>query len=524
MVARISRLRIALLLSPIKRPIRDSLLALLSRLIMLSIAVGLAWLPTFIAGGDLALLHEVDVVVAGATFATVVLVYFFIPSLVLNPRSFGPYPVTPTRVAVSLVITSPISWVGVGMIAWAVSFVIFRRDLVDWNAIGIVGVILVIASSLVATRLAALLSSFVFEQDRLARIRGSLGILATVASLPIVGLLVLPAFQTEGQEELHEAFSLLRWIPAGGATDAIHLASINVGTASAILLMLVAVIAMILGGVVSLTIVLMERVPPQPVSMSMNTSNGWFGYLPMTPVLSIGARSLTYWARDPRYRVSLAAIPMIPIIVVGVLWFVGVDPSILAMIPLPLILIMLGWLVHNDIATDSTALWLHVASGIPGRQDRIGRLIPVFIVGIPLLMLGTSITVSVLGDWRTFPVIISIGLVALSASSALSSIVSVVHPYPTSRPGESPFVQPAWQGIGSGLAQSVTFIGSVVLVLPVIFAGFTNGFNISAGHGMVTLLTSICYAAFLLVGGVLLGGWVYDRKASELLAFTQMYD
>ena len=43
----------------------------------------------------------------------------------------------------------------------------------------------------------------------------------------------------------------------------------------------------------------------------------------------------------------------------------------------------LGWSLHNDVAYDRTAIWLHVASGVRGVADRVGRLVPVLIVGIP---------------------------------------------------------------------------------------------------------------------------------------------
>lgn len=524
MVARISRLRIALLLSPLKRAVRESIATLLLRLLLLAGAVGVAWLPLMISRGDESLLHQVDVVVAGIAFLVLVFIYFFAPSLVLDPRSFQAFPITPTKIALLLGATSPLTWLGVGTIVWAVAYAVFRQALIAWTPLGILALVLAVISTLLATRLVALLSMALFANERLTRMRGSLGILVTVATLPVIGLLILPAVQTEGQDEMHEAFSLLKWLPLGGGVDALYVAGIELEAAAAIILIIAAVIALSVGGMVSLTISLNERVPQSVESVTTNTSSGWFSYLPMTPTLSIGARSLTYWVRDPRYRVSLAAIPIIPVIVVGVLWFVGVDSHVLALIPLPLMLIMLGWLVHNDIATDSTAVWMHIASGIPGRQDRFGRLIPVLVVGLPLLILGTSITVTILGDWRPFPVVLSIGMVALCGSSALSSIVSVIHPYPTSRPGESPFIQPAWQGVGSGLVQTVTFIGSVLLLIPVVWVGFVDGFNITAHHGIVTLLTSVCYAALLLIAGVLIGGWIYDRKGSELLAFTQVFD
>src|SRR5699024_8728344 len=126
----------------------------------------------------------------------------------------------------------------------------------------------------------------------------------------------------------------------------------------------VATIALGVGAYLSLVTMAHSRVERPAPSASMSQSLGWFDYLPGNPAMSIGARALTYWMKDARYRVALAAIPIIPVLVLGVLRFAGVPFQDLALIPLPLMLIMVGWMIHNDIATDSTALWVHIASGV----------------------------------------------------------------------------------------------------------------------------------------------------------------
>src|SRR5690606_38809782 len=41
---------------------------------------------------------------------------------------------------------------------------------------------------------------------------------------------------------------------------------------------------------------------------------GWFRRLPSTPLGAVTARSLTYWARDPRYFGALLVLPVIPVV------------------------------------------------------------------------------------------------------------------------------------------------------------------------------------------------------------------
>ena len=71
---------------------------------------------------------------------------------------------------------------------------------------------------------------------------------------------------------------------------------------------------------------------------------------------------------------------------------------------------LFGWSVHNDVALDSTAIWMHVSSGTKGTHDRAGRLAPVMLIGLPLVVIGSSVTVTVNGDWRLLPAIIGMNL------------------------------------------------------------------------------------------------------------------
>ncbi|MEB4613371.1 hypothetical protein OOT08_01840, partial [Leucobacter sp. M11] len=203
------------------------------------------------------------------------------------------------------------------------------------------------------------------------------------------------------------------------------------------------------------------------------TGLGWFERFSARPSGLIGARMVTYWIRDPRYRVALVAIPFAPVAMIAALAVAGMGFASLALIPLPVICFLLAWSIHNDVASDSTAIWSHVASGTRGRDDRLGRVTPVLMLGVPVVLIGSSITVAIIGEWRLLPAVIGMSLGVLLVGAGVSSISSVLGPYPTTRPGDSPFVQPQWSGSGSGLAQTLSVSAAIVLSVPAVVVSVT---------------------------------------------------
>ena len=97
---------------------------------------------------------------------------------------------------------------------------------------------------------------------------------------------------------------------------------------------------------------------------------GWFGRMPGTPAGAIAARSITYWLRDARYRVALVIVPIVPTVMILILLVGGVPGRFLVLLPVPIMCFFLAWsTVHNDVAYDNSAIWLHVVS----EHSRLGR-------------------------------------------------------------------------------------------------------------------------------------------------------
>jgi ABC-2 type transport system permease protein len=244
---------------------------------------------------------------------------------------------------------------------------------------------------------------------------------------------------------------------------------------------------------------------------------GWFGRLPATPGWAVGARSLTYWSRDVRYRISILVVPITPVVIVLVLAFVGVPGRYLALLPVPIVALFLGWVSHNDIAYDGTAIWLHVAAGVRGTADRLGRLVPVLVVGTPVLILGSIVAAALYGDLT-----VGFGLLGLSGclfltGMGLGSVSSARLPYPVPQSGSSPFQQPNASSGLTAAVQSLTFLGQFIPALPAVLfvvLGLIGG----DGWFLVALAVGLVIGGLVFAVGLRLGARIFERRGPEILA------
>jgi ABC-2 type transport system permease protein len=261
-------------------------------------------------------------------------------------------------------------------------------------------------------------------------------------------------------------------------------------------------------------------VTPQRESRKKNYAGlGWFDRMPGTPAGAIAARSITYWLRDARYHTSLVAIPVAPIVFVVALSVAGVPWNVLALIPVPAMCLFLSWSIHNDIAYDNTAIWLHVASNVSGQADRLGRVVPALVIGVPLVFIGSPIAASLYGDWAVLPSLIGVSSCILLAGLGFSSVISARFPYPSVRPGDSPFNQPQASGTAAGLIQSLSFFAAIVVSVPTLAFAALGLFVNPAWH-VGSLVAGLLIGLAALVLGILGGGAIFSRRGPELLAFT----
>jgi ABC-2 type transport system permease protein len=434
----------------------------------------------------------------------------------MDPRRFALFGMPDRTLAFGLAMAA---LVGIPALVLAI---VLLGTVVTWSRgvgetlLAILGAALAFATCLLIARVATALASMLLATRRAREFSGVLGLLLIVAISPVVVVLTTVDWAQSGVQVLEGFADVLSWTPLGAAFAVP--ADAAVGAWGAALVKLVIAVATL--GLIWLAwqklVAVMLVTPGREASAKNYRGLGWFDRLPHTPTGAIAARSLTYWVRDARYWVSFIMIPIVPVIVIVPLAIAGVPMEYLALIPVPLMAIFLGWGLHNDTAFDSTAIWLHVVSGVRGTADRFGRLVPVLIAGVFVIGLGSAITAMVLDDWRMLPSVIGVSTALLFAGLGVGAISSARFPYPAVKPGDSPFQQPQATGTVSALVQSITMFGSVLVAGPaIVFA--VLGVLVDPEWHLLSLVSGVVLGLLTLVWGVWLGGRVFERRGPEIL-------
>ena len=523
MAFRLFRLRVALLGGGFRGSFGKALRTTLLYAILAAAAVLLAIAPTVLID-DPQQRSAVDLLIGGAVLLGVFLVPFFENRRMLEPRQFVQYPAGPGAIAGGLLLSSVITWPFFLLIVWLVALTATRPAWQEPAWAAPVAFILAALFAVASARVMSLLSRLIAGQ-RFAGALRTTGVVLIVALLPLAVFAGATVFAPGGFDAVDQVAEKLAWTPFGAPFAAVEAAGAGDLDAAGMYLAIVAAAIVVLLALWLALVAASNRRVERPLSPGVARSGlGWFERFSARPAQVIAARQLTYWARDPRYRVALFAIPLAPVFMMLAFWVAGAPLTTLALVPLPVMLLLLGWSQHNDIAMDSTAIWEHVASGTRGRADRAGRLAPVLMIGLPLAVIGSSITVTIVGDWRILPAVVGMNIGVLLVACAVSCVFSVLTPYPATRPGDSPFVQPQGAGTGSGLAQTIAMILALVLAVPPVWFAVNALVDVEFTENMWALAFGIGYGLVVLVLGVLIGGWLFDRSGPELIAVTQIFD
>jgi ABC-2 type transport system permease protein len=258
----------------------------------------------------------------------------------------------------------------------------------------------------------------------------------------------------------------------------------------------------------------------RPAAARERSGLGWFGLLPSNAFGAIAARSLVYWLRDRRYIMNIIVVPVAGVLTVFPLLVAGVPLEIAALIPVPVMALFFGWLPHNDVAYDSTALWTHVASGVRGIPDRLGRLVPVVLVAVPVLAVAIPLSLVFIGDLRLLLPLIGLAASLLFSALGISSIVSVVAPYAVSRPGDSPFQQPQRPASRGAYGPAAAFLGAILLSVPTIWL-FVATIADEVTYAPAAFWVGIASGVVVLVVGATIGGRIFERSGERLMEFVE---
>ena len=518
MAAHILRLRLALLVGALRGDRRDVLRTVVA-FAVLAAATAVACVGVLSLTEAQPQTARVVVVLGGAA---VTLAFGLAPLIggaedQLDPRRFAVFGLPVRPLAWTLVLAGLLSAPTLALVAVGVcTTVLWSRHGVS-PAVGAVSALLAVLTCVLLTRTAMAVAALFLRERRTRELSGLFVLAVVVVVVPAVVFFASLEWRGAVPGQLEQAVTVLGYTPFGAAwalPAAVHGDAGNAWLVALVAVGTVALLAVAWFWLVQRLLRTTER------PLRERAGLGWFAVAPGTPGGAIAARSLVYWRRDRRYLVNAAVIPIAALIAVVPPLVAGVSPATVALLPVPIMALFFGWLPHNDVAYDSTAIWMHVASGTRGIADRLGRLVPVVLIAVPLLAVLIPVTVALHGRWAMLPALTGVAAVLFLCGLGLSSISSVVAPYAVSRPGDSPFQQPQHGSAGIG-AQAVVLIGTLALSTPTLVLAFQALFGGDLRLGYAALWTGLAVGAAVLAAGLIIGSSLFRRRGSRLMEFAE---
>lgn len=520
MAAHVLRLRLALLFGTLRGDWRHVVRVVLGLVILLvaTIAACSAILTlrdapdsvmiavTVLAGSGVTLGYALGPLIVGVTDP-------------LDPRRFLVFGMSAGRLAAVLGLVGFVSVPTLILAAvCATVAVVWSEHGVPWPA-SLLGALLLVVTCVLLARVSTALASLFLHERRSRELSGLFVLTILVVVVPVGVFLASLEWDGVVPTQLTEAAKVLALTPLGAAVAFPGLLAVGSADAGLSLLVAVATIA----GLVLLWAWLVHRIlttTERPAVSRERGGLGWFAVAPGTPGGAVAARSLLYWFGDRRYLANIIIIPIAAGLIMVPLLIAGVPSEIVALVPVPLAALFLGWLPHNDVAYDSTAVWMHFSSGMRGVSDRVGRLVPVLLIGIPVLAIAIPIAISMHGRWALLPAMIGVCGSLFLVGLGLSSISSVAWPYAVTRPGDSPFQQPQRTGPGGAMAQAFVMLGAVVLSAPALWWGWL-ALTRDIDAADMALWGGLATGFVVLLLGIGLGSALFQRRSGRIMEFME---
>lgn len=520
MVALILRLRLALLVGAVRGD-RDKVTKTVVAVVFLAAATAVTCFAIASLANDSTDVARALLVLSGSALVLGVFIAPLIGAVEdqLDPRRFALFGFSPVGLAGTLLLAALVSVPTIALLI-AGGFVV-----AVWMAQGVSAVVAVLSvvvallTTLIAGRASMAIASLTLRQHRSRELSSLFALGLVVVVVPVVIFVASLDWGGTVPTQLEHVARILEFTPLGAAW-AIP-GAVAAGDAVAIALTVSIAIAT-LGGLVALWLYLVQHMletVDKPLASADRAGLGWFAIAPGTAGGAIAARSVIYWLRDRRYIVNVAIVPITAVIAALPLLVAGVPGPTVALVPIFIMALFFGWIPHNDTAYDSTAVWMHVVSGVRGVADRLGRLVPILVVSVVMLAIAIPIGVSIFDRWAILPAVIGVAGSLLFTGLGLSSIASAVAPYAVTRPGDSPFQQP--QRAGSGVAsQGLVLVGAIVLSMPALWLGWLS-LTDSIDHAGATMWVGLGTGFVVFVGGILIGAYAFDTRATKLMEFAE---
>jgi ABC-2 type transport system permease protein len=460
------------------------------------------------------------VVTAGG--AVVTLVWVLAPLLIsgvdttLDPQRLAPFPMTTTQLMLALTAGG---LTGIPGLATIVGGVGTLTTWAHWPVALLSAIVSVPLGVLVCVLASQLMTSATAGGgSRRTRELASFAVIAVLMLAgPIVfGLLQLARAASDALSAFTAVVEGVSWTPIGAAW------SVPGDLASGAVLPGLAKLAIAAATVVALWLLwrwsLTQSVahPAQRrVARAAAGRLGWFGRLPTGPVGATWARSLTSWTRDPRYLRQLLLVPLFPVLM---LFYSGFDlTSPLFAFSATIAAFVLGLVPYTDVSYDGTAFTTVLATGIRGRDDRLGRLLGAAGVGVPAIAVIAVVTVGISGRWELLPGVLGSALGLLLTGYAVCAVSSARLIVPVPASGENAFKRVPGTTFTMFLAFFVFMGAAAVLSVPELALAIVGAATGSPLLSWLSLAVGLVLGVGLSVVGVLVGGRMFDRNGPLLL-------
>lgn len=513
MVGHLVRLKLRLLANGLKRSAWQVVLMILGLVyglgLLMTVAGGLVYVST-----QALVLRELVVVVAGAAlvlaWCVVPLVAFGVDAT-MDPARFAPYPIRRAHLLTGLAVSGLVGVPGLMTVLAALgSAILWWREPAALVA-SLLGAVLAVATCVVGSRALTTALARVVVRRRVRELGAALVLIPMMFIGPAMSGLTMGASRIRAAD-MTPVVQAVGWTPFGAAWAlAPDVASGRWWQALARLVVALATVAVaVLVWDRSLARALVD--PPHDVAGRRQRGLGWFARVPASPRGAVVARCLTYWIRDPRYAMAVVAVPIFP-----VLFAVLGMGSGLVLAAGPLAGFLLGWSISSDISFDGPAFWVHVAAGVRGGVDRVGRVLAALVLGVPVVTVMTIACALFLHRPDAVAPLLGSALGTLTTTLGVSSVASALVVYRVRKAGENPFSTQQGATVPAMLTQLAGWTTVGLLCAPVTVLAVMS----VAGHrealGWVTLAVGPALGTGLMALGVRLGGRTLDRTAPDLL-------
>jgi len=237
----------------------------------------------------------------------------------------------------------------------------------------------------------------------------------------------------------------------------------------------------------------------------------------LSPVTrAVLVRTLRSWRSDPRYITQLVGAVVFPLMM-GALALVFAGDAGVWIAALPVALgVTIGWGRHNDLAYDSSGMWIDVVSGVSGVDILRGRLLGVALWAGPAVVAASAVAASLAHRWDVFPAIAATSLGSLGVALGVAAFTSIAMPYRVPAPGESPFGADAGSIGASLVGQLVSSVGTGAL-LPFVAAPLVAAFVWGGAWWAVVLIWAPLSGVAASWLGTAFAGKVYDSRTGRLI-------